>query len=87
MNQISVYLSKFKNLGLEENLIKNQVLEVFNNKFSFDLKREQVEYKNGNLKINISGPQKTEIVLKKEEIVKVLNKEFEKINTKIFKLN
>jgi hypothetical protein len=87
MNQISLYLSKYKHLGLEEKLVKEKVLEVLNNEFNFEVESNQISFRNSNLRINITGPQKTEIVLNKEKITEALNKELEKVNSKVNKLN
>lgn len=73
MNRISLYLSKYKSLGLEEKLAKENILNVLKNDFGFQLEKNQIEYKKGNLTIHVTGPLKTEITLKKAEILEKLD--------------
>lgn len=86
MNQISLYLSKYKHLGLEERLVKDIVLDVLKNNFGFNLEPEKISFKNANLNIMVAGPMKTEIILNKEKILDTLNISLSKLNSKIKKV-
>ena len=73
MEPISSYLKNILKLGFEDEKIRNTFTEVIKEMFDFELKKEQISYKNGGIKIKVSGPLKTEINFKKEKILEILN--------------
>lgn len=73
MEQISFYLSKFNNLGFSEETYKKELIKIISNKCRVDLSESDIKIVRDKLIISKTGPEKTEIWLKKNEIEKELN--------------
>jgi hypothetical protein len=86
MNQISLYLAKFKHLRLESDLVRETVASAIKDELGAVLDKEKINFRDGNLTISVTGPLKTEIVLKKDLILKRINKDLEKVNKGFKKL-
>ena len=76
MQQIEIYLQKFKDFGLKEELFKEKIINVVKEEVGIDLKKEEIDVKDGNIRINISGPAKTEVFIKRKIIQEKLEKDF-----------
>lgn len=74
MQQISLLLDKYKRFGFKDQIVKETLITLIKEKFGDELKREDIDIKDGNLNIKISGPLKSEIFLNKESIREELNK-------------
>lgn len=83
MNQISLYLAKFKHLSLETDLLRETVMRVINDEVGAILDKEKISFRDGVLNIKVTGPLKTEIVLKKDVLVEKINKELEKVGKSV----
>jgi len=78
MEHISFFLKKFENLGAREFLIKEIVSNIIENKCAIKISLKSITYDRGILTIKGSRSLKSELFLKKEEIVE----EIEKLLTK-----
>lgn len=74
MENISIYLEKFKSLGFKERELKDVVIKVFKDKINVDLKRENIDLNNELMRINISGVEKSEFFIYKDLIQKEIIK-------------
>lgn len=85
MENISIYLEKFKSLGFKERELKDVVIKVFKEKINVDIERVDIDFNNELMRINISGVEKSEFFINKEliqkEIIKRVgnNKDFKDI--------
>lgn len=89
MQDISFYLKKFENLGLKESNIKKSVIEIVKKKAGVSLEESDIKLVSDQIKINKTGPEKTEIFIHKSAINKALNDELNvnrevKYNKKVF---
>lgn len=73
MQQISLLLDKYKKFGFKDQIVKETLISLLKEKFGIELKREDMDLKDGNVNIKVSGPLKSEIFLKKESIREELN--------------
>lgn len=78
MQNISIYLEKFKDLGLKESQTKDMVVEVAKDVANINISREDVQYKDGEVSIQTSGTAKASIFLNKEKILRGLKKRLDK---------
>lgn len=77
MQQISIFLDKYKRFGFKDQIVKETLITIIKEKFGDELKREDIDIKDGNLNIKVSGPLKSEIFLNKELIREELNTRLE----------
>jgi hypothetical protein len=68
MQQIEIYLQKFKDFGLKEKILKEKVCKIIKEETKVFIKEEDIDLKNGVLRINISGAGKSEIFIKRNKI-------------------
>ena len=80
MQQISLLLDKYKRFGFKDQIIKETLISLIKEKFGAELSRGDIDIKEGNLNIKVSGPLKSEIFLNKESIREELNKLLEAKN-------
>jgi len=67
MNGISLYLEKFKTIGLKEEVFSEKVFGILCDLFGKDsLNKKDVTLKNGVIHINVSGPLRSEIYIHKK---------------------
>jgi len=78
MKQISLLLDKYKRFGFKDQFVKETLIALIKEKFGDELKRENIDIKDGNLNIKVSGPLKSEIFLNKESIREELNTRLER---------
>lgn len=84
--EIKLLLEKYKNLGFSQKKIKERALLVFKN-FSLTLTDEEIQIKDTEIKIKVSGVKRAHFVLYKQKIENSLQEELKKeglIVTKIF---
>ena len=70
MENISIYLEKFKSIGFKERELKDVVIGVFKDKINIDLERGDIDLRNELMRINISGAGKSEFFINKDPIQK-----------------
>lgn len=87
MKDLKNLLQKFQNLGLKEHTIKDTFIEIIKEDLNLELNRKQIELKENRLRILISGPTKTSIVLKKNFYLEELNSRIEELGTKVLDVN
>lgn len=83
--QINLLLEKYKKLGFSQKRIKEIINVVFN---SNNLKVEfsDIEVKDSEVKLLISGTKRTHFILMKKKIEEQIQKELEKEGIKISKI-
>lgn len=85
MENISIYLEKFKNYGFEKIKIKEVVISVFKDNLGVVLDRKDIDFNGENIRINLSGSKRSEFFINKnliqKEVVKRLgsDKDFKDI--------
>lgn len=78
MFNISLYLEKFKILGLGEVLAKDAMISVLEKLVGVKIERKDIEYKNGMFRIKAEPIVKSQIYIKKNEILELLSQELKK---------
>ncbi|MEI6480581.1 MAG: hypothetical protein WCO12_03630 [bacterium] len=84
MDHISLFLKKFENLGFKELLIKEEIVKIVEKKCGVKILMKDVVYKDGQLSIKGSRSLKSELFLKKQEIIDEIENTLSK--TKIHRL-
>lgn len=85
MENISIYLEKFKNYGFDKLRIKEVVISVFKDNLNVELSRKDIDFNGENIRINLSGSSRSEFFINKKyiqnEIIKRLgsDKDFKDI--------
>lgn len=80
MEQISLYLEKYKRFGFKTQIVKETLIAIIKKKFGVELTKDDIDVKNGEVRINISGPLKSEIFINKDSIKEELNNSLEANN-------
>ncbi len=78
MFNVSLYLEKFKTLGLAEHTAKDALILVLQKSIGVAIEKKDVEYKNGKFQIRTEPIIKSQIYIKKNEILESLSKELRK---------
>ena len=78
MQQISIFLDKYKKFGFKNQIIKEVLIEIIKKRFNTELERGDIDVKNGEVRINVSGPIKSEIFIYKDSIKEDLNRLLDK---------
>jgi hypothetical protein len=73
MQDISFYLKKFENLGLKEKNIKKSLIDIVKKESGVELEDDDIKLVSDQIKINKTGPEKTEIFIHKPAIEKAIN--------------
>ena len=76
MNHISLFLEKFKNLGLKEFLVKEEIAKIIEKKCGVVISPKDITYTDGLLTIKGSRSLKSELFLRKQEIVEEIENNF-----------
>ena len=76
--EIGLLLQKYAKLGFSQKRTKEILLEVFNSDFSFDIDPKDVEVKDTEIKLKISGVKRTQFVLYKNKIEKTVQERLKK---------
>ena len=78
INHISIFLQKFENLGLKEFLVKEEVSKIIEKICSVKVSTKDIDYNRGKLTIKGSRSLKSELFMKKEEIIEEIEKNLTK---------
>ena len=78
MFNVSLYLEKFKTLGLAEYVAKDALISVIKKSIGVEIEKKDVEYRNGKFQIKAEPIIKSQIYIKKIEILESLSKELKK---------
>jgi hypothetical protein len=78
MESISIYLEKFKDFGLKEQLLKETICEILDKEYSVSVNNKDIELRNGEMIIKVSGVEKSELYINKESIISDIEKELSK---------
>ncbi|MFT5352788.1 MAG: hypothetical protein ACI9GH_000655 [Candidatus Paceibacteria bacterium] len=70
MEHASIFLEKFKRFGFKDQILKETVINVIKDKFDFELQKSDISLRDGVVRIEVSGPIKSEIFIHKENIQK-----------------
>ena len=84
--QIGLLLQKYAKLGFASKRIREIVMETMNDTFAFGLESKDVEIKDGEVKIKVSGVRKFEFTLKREIIEKTLQDNLSKEGFSVSKI-
>lgn len=69
MQQIEIYLEKFKDFGLKDKLFKKDIIEIIKEETGVELEEEDLNIQqSGIIRINVSGASKSEIFINKKKI-------------------
>lgn len=74
MENISIYLEKFKSVGFKQREMKDIVIGVLKDKINIVLEREDIDLNNELMRVNISGVEKSEFFINKNSIQKEIIK-------------
>lgn len=77
MDQISLYLKKYENLGFKDIELKRRVREILKKEFDADLLDDDIKIEEKTIRLNVSGALKAEIFLKRS----ILEKKIGDINS------
>ena len=78
MIEIKDLLLRFENLLISDETKKEAITRIIKETTGLDIKKEEVEVKNGILRLNIKSIYKNEILIKKEEIMNRLKEALDK---------
>lgn len=70
MEHLSLYLEKFKKFGFEDQILKEALIGVVERRFGANIAKSDISLKEGIVRINVSGPLKSELFLFKDKIQK-----------------
>ena len=87
MKDLKDLLQKFKSVGLKEHTIKDNLIEILKEEINIELSRKHIDIKDNRLRLLISGPPKTSVLLKKSYILEKLNSQIEDLEIKILDIN
>jgi len=81
MFNISLYLTKFKNIGQGERLLKESISSAIKEVVGLNIETKNINTKNGEVVINVSSAMKNAIYIKKQAILeKIKEKNVENLN-------
>ena len=84
MKNISDFLGRFKKIKPPHKFIKEEFISLVKKDIDFDLNKEDIDIKNNKIQITSDSTIiKTEIILKKNNLLKELNKNLIQYNTEI----
>ena len=84
--EIGLLLKKYAGLGFASKRIKEIVLSTLNDSFSMGLSPADVELKDGEVRIRISGTRRTHFALLRQDIEKALRENLSKEGFSIHKI-
>ena len=76
MDHISLFLKKFETLGLREVLVKEEIAKIIEKKCGVKILMKDITYIDGLLTIKGSRSLKSELFLRKQEIVEEIENSF-----------
>ncbi len=84
--ELKLLLEKYKNLGYSQKRIKEIIFDIFSSN-SFVINSDQIEVKNNEVKIKISGTARTQFILYKTKIEKELQEKLKEEGLVVTKIN
>ncbi len=79
MFNISQYLEKFKNFGQGERLLKEVIISVIKEVVGADIESKNINFKNGEIILNVSPAIKNAVFIKKATILNKIKEKTEQI--------
>ena len=79
MEHISFFLKKFSGLGMEQVLVKEEVCKIVEELCGIKLSTKDVSYKDGEVVVNGSKMLKSELFIRRGEILEGLEKNLNKL--------
>lgn len=73
MFNISSYLDKFKNIGLKEILLKENIVKTIKEKIGVEISVKDITLKNNVITIKMSPLLRSEVFMKKKKILDEIN--------------
>jgi hypothetical protein len=73
MDQISLYLKKYENLGFKERDLKQKIIEVVKEETGLELDKELISIRDMTVNISVSGAAKAELFMKRNIIEGKIN--------------
>jgi hypothetical protein len=73
MNQISLLLKKYENLGFKESDLKKKIIEIVQKETGVELKKDDIKIFDMNATLKVSGAAKAELFLKRRKIEEQIN--------------
>lgn len=70
MDQISLFLKKYENLGFKDLELKRRIREILKKEFDADLSDDDIKIEEKTIRLNVSGALKAEIFLKRSVLEK-----------------
>ena len=83
MKGIRLFLDRFRNLTPPDQFIKKECISVIKNRLNVEIKKEDISIKNNIIYINTSSTIKSELFIKKEDLLKELSECISKYNRNI----
>ena len=78
-----MFLDRFRNLTPPDQFIKKECISVIKNRLNVEIKKEDISIKNNIIYINTSSTIKSELFIKKEDLLKELSECISKYNRNI----
>lgn len=82
MELISVYFKKYQNIGLETKMVKRTIAEVLKEICKVEIESRQIQIGADNIKILVTGPAKSQILINKTKIQKAFIEKIEGLGFK-----
>lgn len=70
--RISLLLDRFKNLKIPNESLRKEVQTVLKNRFKEEVDLDDIKIVKGTVRLNVDGPLRSEVLLRKEEILRDL---------------
>jgi hypothetical protein len=87
MKDITLYLEKFKEFGFKDQILKQKIIQILEEKFNISLERGNIEInREGVVTIRVSGAQNSELFINKDSIQKEIIKNLGKSDDSFTKL-
>lgn len=83
MKGIRLFLDRFRHLTPPDQFIKKECISVIKNRLNVEIKKEDISIKNNIIYINTSSTIKSELFIKKEDLLKELSECISKYNRNI----
>ena len=78
-----MFLDRFRHLTPPDQFIKKECISVIKNRLNVEIKKEDISIKNNIIYINTSSTIKSELFIKKEDLLKELSECISKYNRNI----
>lgn len=82
MELISLYFSKYQNLGIESRTTKNILIDILKDVCKVEIDLKQIKIEKNDIKINVTGAAKSQILINKVKINKEFLKRLENLGLK-----